>query len=30
MRDGELLGMAPGVVKARELVQALDRLAEPS
>jgi thioredoxin 1 len=30
MRDGELLGMAPGVVKAKELVQALDRLADPS
>jgi thioredoxin 1 len=27
LRDGELLGMAPGVVKARELVQALDKLA---
>ncbi len=27
IRDGELLGMAPGVVKANELVQALDKLA---
>ena len=27
IRDGELLGMAPGVVKAKELVQALDKLA---
>jgi thioredoxin 1 len=27
LRDGELLGMAPGVVKAKELVQALDKLA---
>lgn len=27
IRDGELLGMAPGVVRANELVQALDKLA---
>ena len=26
LRDGELLGMAPGVVRTKELVEALDKL----